>query len=500
MTVIVQAQEKEAADLGSTNTSHLNPVRSKFKAFLLNVTRLYPVPAIVPDGTYSSSPDGTHSSSPDGTYSSSPDKTYSSSSDGTYSYIPGLSSSTEQPLNPSSISLISSERELVSSEGTDQPNTAGLSNIDKQSDILSNVDRNSNTKYSNKKQSNHDDRQSGTDTSVEAHWSRIDKALFASESVESREYPSQSSGSSNSEKPSVSIISGHSSTPNSRSVTLGDTELLTDSDASVMSTNQSERLEREIRKNNASQNIDIHLHPSFEPESDGLEHEKLSQHTQEYVRRISTTVTPVTNESKKEPEVKPDTEEGQYTIYVTPPNPYSSTTNDLTTQTISTPTAQPIEVVKKSENLSKIKDKTVAEYKAKFSAKIKEKTTPLKPVIETSSAGVLGVTSPVSTTSIPTTPSGSTQTLENLTSLVPVHTRTNSSRLADYEVLNDSPVSQENVTELAFENTSISAGELPFSGIAINILIFLPRKCVSHVRVRSFVLERFTYFKGISDL
>lgn len=438
MTVITRAHDEE---LSNRDTSHLNPVRSKFKAVLLNVTRLYPVPAIVPDGTHSSTPEGIYSSGS------------------------GLVSTTDQPLAPSNVGLLSSEVEIVvpvvpgGLSPFDKQSTLSIS--DRQSEESSQSGKNSasDRQYEDKdfssaispgdKASSSDtsagDKASSRGTSADDQWSRIDTALFASESIESKELPDITSQSSNSNsQPSVSSnIDKQSQVAISQSPTA---ELLTDSDSAVSGTNQSERLEREIRKNNASQSIDIHLHPSFETWSDGLEHDKLSQHTQEFVRRISTTETPVNDTSI--PEVKNIVEE-PYTIFVTPSSPYS-TSNDLTTQSISTPTTQAIEIVKKSENLSKIKDKV--DFKAKFSSKTKDKTTPLKVVTETTSVSSQGVTS-LTTVS---------QAVEDLTSPAPIHTRTNSSKLENYEVLNDSPESpesQENVTELAFENTSISAGK-----------------------------------------
>lgn len=431
MTVITRAHDEE---LSNRDTSHLNPVRSKFKAVLLNVTRLYPVPAIVPDGTHSSTPEGIYSSSS------------------------GLVSTTDQPLAPSNVGLLSSEVEIVVPGGLspfDKQSTLSIS--DRQSEESSQSGNNSasDRQYEDKdfssaispgdKASSSDtsagDKASSRGTSADDQWSRIDTALFASESIESKELPDITSQSSNSNsQPSVSSnIDKQSQVAISQ---LPTAELLTDSDSAVSGTNQSERLEREIRKNNASQSIDIHLHPSFETWSDGLEHDKLSQHTQEFVRRISTTETPVNDTSI--PEVKNIVEE-PYTIFVTPSSPYS-TSNDLTTQSISTPTTQAIEIVKKSENLSKIKDKV--DFKAKFSSKTKDKT-PLKVVTETTIVSSQGVTSPTTVF----------QAVEDLTSPAPIHTRTNSSKLENYEVLNDSPESQENVTELAFENTSISAGK-----------------------------------------
>uniref|UniRef100_A0A8D8Y2L7 Transmembrane protein n=1 Tax=Cacopsylla melanoneura TaxID=428564 RepID=A0A8D8Y2L7_9HEMI len=57
MPVIVKGWEVQAdphPDLGSTNASHPTTVRTKFKAVLLNMTRLYPVPSdSVPDNTSS---------------------------------------------------------------------------------------------------------------------------------------------------------------------------------------------------------------------------------------------------------------------------------------------------------------------------------------------------------------------------------------------------------------------------------------------------------------
>lgn len=418
MTVIVKAHEDKidgSREHGNVNASHPTPVRTKFKAVLLNVTRLYPVqPDTVPDNTNSSKQD--------------------------------LSATTEPTFSPSRTSASSSPSE------TERPESEPC---------------------------NIDERDTDRQFSIE----HIDTSLFAT----SREVFSVPETIVSSKPGSDQPLSSYSSTSELTTGTPSDTtHLLTENDSNLMNTNQSERLEREIRKNNTTENTNIELHPSYEPESDGLEHDKLSHHTQEFAR----TVKPATTESnynssseeheEEQDEVKYEREEGGYTIYVTPPSPYSSSSpsssNDLTTQTPSIPKTQapsttpptppPVEVivVKKSEMGSKIKDKTAPEVKAKFSSKIKDKTTTLKPVspmTDTKSNSNSSIQELLRTH--PELSSDTVEDTQNSTTSASQNKTTNGSSLADYEIMNDPPVAQENVTDVALENTSISAGKKIFS-------------------------------------